>query len=346
MDLARVNPLDHPGWDDLLLTNRQSSFFHTTHWARVLRDSYGYTPVYFARIDDGKLETLIPVMDVRSPITGKRGVSLPFTDYSSPVVNGRVAPESLLDEVKEHAAAAGWESIEIRGGESLFPEPGAPSSAIFAGHKLALHPDVEAVFRNIGRGMRSSLKKGMREGVEVSLCNTAESVDAFCRLNCLTRKGHGLPPQPRRFFRNIHENVISKNLGFVSLASYGGRPIAAAMFFHFNGKGIYKYGASDRAYQEHRPNNLTMWEAIRWYCDHGFRELCFGRSDFENKGLIQFKNSWGAEQGTIPYYRYDTRRKTIVAGGPGVTGFHNRIFRNLPMPVLKGIGTILYRHLG
>ena len=88
MDLARINPLDHPGWDDLLLTNRQSSFFHTTHWARVLRDSYGYTPVYFARIDDGKLETLIPVMDVRSPITGKRGVSIPFTDDSSPIVSG------------------------------------------------------------------------------------------------------------------------------------------------------------------------------------------------------------------------------------------------------------------
>jgi len=58
VDSVRLNPLDRPGWDDLLLSN------------------------------PGRLEALLPVMDVRSPITGKRGVSIPFTDDSSPVVNG------------------------------------------------------------------------------------------------------------------------------------------------------------------------------------------------------------------------------------------------------------------
>ena len=88
MDSVRLNPLDRPGWDDLLLSNPGSTFFHMTRWAKVLRDTYGYTPAFFARLDVGRLEALLPVMDVRSPITGKRGVSIPFTDDSSPIVSG------------------------------------------------------------------------------------------------------------------------------------------------------------------------------------------------------------------------------------------------------------------
>jgi hypothetical protein len=56
-----VNPIEYPNWDDLLLTNDQSTFFHTSAWARVLHESYKYKPLYFTSIDNGKLSALIPV---------------------------------------------------------------------------------------------------------------------------------------------------------------------------------------------------------------------------------------------------------------------------------------------
>ena len=48
-----VNPLEYPNWDELLLTNDQSTFFHTSAWARVLHASYKYKPLYFTSIDNG-----------------------------------------------------------------------------------------------------------------------------------------------------------------------------------------------------------------------------------------------------------------------------------------------------
>jgi hypothetical protein len=45
-----IDPTNFPNWDELLLSTPGYSFFHSSAWARVLKDSYGYTPWYFASI--------------------------------------------------------------------------------------------------------------------------------------------------------------------------------------------------------------------------------------------------------------------------------------------------------
>jgi len=46
------------------------------------------------------------------------------------------------------------------------------------------------------------------------------------------------------------------------------------------------------------------------------------------------------------YYRYDFKRGAFVSGTSKVMGFHNKIFRRMPAPLLKAIGSALYRHVG
>src|SRR3990172_8371413 len=84
--LKVINPLDYPEWDKLLLSTRDYSFFHSSAWARVLHESYGYRPLYFTSIDNGILLSVIPIMEINSIFTGKRAVSLPFTDYCEPII--------------------------------------------------------------------------------------------------------------------------------------------------------------------------------------------------------------------------------------------------------------------
>ena len=68
---------------------------------------------------------------------------------------------------------------------------------------------------------------------------------------------------------------------------------------------MYKYGASQPDYLAGRPNNLVMWEAIRWYGRNGFSQFDMGRSEPDNAGLNQFKNGWGTEVETLPYYTFN-----------------------------------------
>ena len=88
-----------------------------------------------------------------------------------------------------------------------------------------------------------------------------------------------------------------------------------------------------------------MWEAIKWYCENGYESFCFGRTKPENKGLMQFKSGWGAEQNILPYYKYDLRREAFVEDNPKLTGIHNKIFGKMPIPLLRLAGQLLYPHM-
>ena len=76
-----INPLEHSQWDAQLANHAEANFFHGAAWARVLHDTYGHQPVYFCRFAGGQLQQLLPVMEVASPWTGRRGVALPFADF-------------------------------------------------------------------------------------------------------------------------------------------------------------------------------------------------------------------------------------------------------------------------
>ncbi len=130
------------------------------------------------------------------------------------------------------------------------------------------------------------------------------------------------------------------------LASYKKKVIAGAIYFHFGKKATFKYGASDIKYQQLRANNLVMWEAIKFYCQSGYEKFCFGKTESEHKGLLQFKNGWGAREHTIKYYKYDLRSDKYVKDGSLVSGFHNKVFRKMPIPLSKMISSLSYKYMG
>jgi lipid II:glycine glycyltransferase (peptidoglycan interpeptide bridge formation enzyme) len=281
---------------------------------------------------------------VNSFLTGRRGVSLPFTDYCEPIIDGGIKLEDLLDLIIEYGKKCSWKSLELRSVNGL-PLSTSPSST-YLGHTLRLTKDHDDLLSKFRDSTRRNIKKAVKEGMNTEISNSLESIKEFYRLNCMTRKQHGLPPQPFIFFEGIYDHIISKNLGLIVLAFYEQKAIAGAVYFHFGEKAVYKYGASDMEYQSLRANNLVMWEAIKRYSQNGFKNLCFGRSERENSGLIQFKSSWGTTEQQINYYKYDLKKGSFVSSPLRVTGFHNKIFKNMPLPILKKVGSILYKHAG
>ena len=343
-EIQIINPADEEGWNTLLRTSVQGSFYHSSNWAKVLAESYGYTPMYFTMVMHGVLKALIPVMEVNSWITGKRAVSLPFTDYCEPIMTENGLFPDLMEALLSQGRKAKWKSIELRPVNAL-PEQYLPASVYF-GHALDIRRSEDDIFGELRDSTKRNIKKATKEGVEVTFSDSMDALNEFCRLNCITRKDHGLPPQPAVFFGKIHEHILSKGLGTVALAKHQGKYIAGAVYFHFGDQAFYKYGASDKAYQNIRANNLIMWEAIRSYRAKGYAGFQFGRTEPQNSGLRQFKTGWGAREYPIHYYKYDLRQNAFVKDALKLTGIHNRIFGNMPMPLLKIAGSMLYRHMG
>jgi hypothetical protein len=340
--LSIINPIHHEGWNDLLLSTPEYSFFHSSQWAKVLSDTYGYIPHFFCVLQEEKIVSLIPIMGVKSILTGKRGVSLPFSDYCEPFIGEEASFHGLFNDVVSFGKDAGWEYIEFRGGAEFFH---AVPSATFYTHILEFAADEDQIFSKFRESTQRNVRKAERAGLRVRISDDEDSMDRFYRLNCLTRKQHGLPPQPHFFFKKIYDEIIKQKMGFVALATLDQKTIAGAVFFQFGEKALFKYGAFDRKFQSVRANNAIMWEAIRWHLVRGYRSFSFGRTDPDNNGLRQFKLGWGTREEELHYFTYDLSKNDFVKGRHGVHELYTAVGKKLPVPVLKVIGSAFYKHL-
>jgi hypothetical protein len=338
-----VNPIEFPTWDDLLLTHPETTFFHTAAWAKVLSESYGYKPLYFTIIENGQLAGLIPVMEIDSLLTGKRGVSLPFTDFCRPFADTRDIFNELMNCLMQHGQRAGWRYVDLRGGKDFLDD--TPSYAEHFTHILGINGSPPQLNNSFRDSTNRNIRKSEREGVTITIGRSRDYLKKFYDMHCHTRKHHGLPPQPWSFFQNIQKHIMVSKDGIVVLAVYQGRPIAGAVFFLYRNQGLFKFGASDRSVLYLRANNLVMWEAIRWLSRNGFSGLHFGRTDVENTGLGQFKRGWGTKERRIQYYRYDLKKERFVSNAGAAKKYYKSL-RHIPIPLMRLTGTILYRHVG
>jgi len=340
MDLKRINPLDYSDWDDLLLKSGDPSFFHTSAWARVIVESYGYQPVYFVLWENTRLSSVMPFMDIASRLTGRRGVSLPFTDCCNPF---GLDKESLLQAAIDYGRRSKWDHAEWRATGDLIQ--GATPSESYLTHDLDLDRSEPEILSGLSENHRRNIKKAIKDGLMIRLDRSRESLGDFYRLHCRTRKRHGLPPQPLSFFKNILDHVLSRDLGIIVSALVSGEIIASSIFFHFGPNAIFKYGASNTGYLSHRPNNLVMWEAIKWYRGRSAKRLNLGRTELDNQGLRRFKLSWGASESALNYYRYDFDRG--VFSQKPLRGDHpKKLFSMTPVGVLRLVGRLFYKHVG
>ena len=338
----RISPLEISNWDALLTSRPDFSFFHGAAWLKVLVETYGFTPHYLATGPVNALESVLPLMEVDSWLTGRRGVSLPFTDDCAPLASNVGANGKLFQSALSIGRERGWKYIECRGGRKLFGA--VPAAVSYYGHSLGLVRDEEKLFERLESSVRRAIRKSQKDGVTVEVDQSLEAVKIFYRLQCETRKRHGLPPQPFEFFVNIHRHILSLNQGIVVLARHQGRVVAASVYFFLGGRAIYKYGASDMAQQQLRPSNSVMWEAIRWLASHGATQLHFGKTAMANEGLRRFKLAWGTTEETIEYVKYDLRQNRFVTEPDAVSGWHNAVFRSLPGFLSRAAGKVLYKH--
>ena len=342
-----VNPLAEPEWNARLLEYRGATVFHTAQWARVLAETYGYRPQYAVFREAEKVVGLLPIMEVRSLWTGRRGVCLPFSDECAPLLTEGTTASALLELIREFGMTHRWDYLELRGGAEDVRS--ATQTDRFLVHNLTLEASEEAQLRKLRDSTRRNIQRALKEGVEIHHLQSIDAMDVFYALHCRTRRRHGLPPQPLRFFHRIHQSLIEPGSGFVTLARFNSKWIAGAVFLRFGTQAVYKFGASDPQYQHARANNLVMWQSICRLQREKVAQLSLGRSDMDDEGLLQFKRGWGGEEVDLFYQRIGflkSPKRSILRGSNAAGGFSHKIIQRLPIPVLRLMGGVMYRHVG
>ncbi len=345
-------PVQQQRWQRFVTAHPEGSLYHSPVWQQVICRAYGYRPLCLVSEKNGAIRAGLPVFWVRSRLTGNRLVSLPFSDYCEPLLT---APEDLpellaaLQQALDSARGKHWKICLRRPDpylQQLSREPAVPTHCIQVLDLAGTPGEIRAKFHK--SHILRNLKKAEKSGLRLREGTSEDAMKIFYELLCATRRKHGLPPQPYRFYRAMWQFLHPRKMLHVLQAEFQSRPVAAILLARFRDTMHYLYGGSLTDYWQYRPNHLLLWEGIQRAHAAGLRFFDFGRSGYDNPGLVEFKSRWGAVE--YPLYDYTLFQKTPPRpqrnGAKGGPDFARKMIRKTPIALLKIGGSLLYKHLG
>jgi CelD/BcsL family acetyltransferase involved in cellulose biosynthesis len=343
MSIYTLNPLTDSRWPEFLDRHPSASIFHTPGWLTALQRTYGYEPLVLTSSPPGaELTDGIAFCRISSNLQGTRLISLPFSDHCEPLANSDACLQRLLAELGPWQAQMSCRYSELRPLRAIpAATAGFGPGASFFMHELALQSDAAAVFRGFSKdSIQRKIKRGERENLVCKEGRSKDLIEAFYRLQLLTRRRHGLPPQPMEWFEEL-ARCLGESMK-IRAAFRDGVPIAAIVTLRFKQTMVYKYGSSDAAHHNTGALQLLFWNAIRESIDSGLECFDFGRSDLDNDGLVTFKDRWGATRSLLAYWN-----NPPVSGASRnsfIRPLAQSIFQRVPDPLLTVAGRLLYKH--
>jgi CelD/BcsL family acetyltransferase involved in cellulose biosynthesis len=341
-----LNAIEDPRWKAFVQRHPHSSIFHTTEWLTALSRTHGYEPiVYTTSPPAGELTNGVVLCAVRSWLTGKRLVSVPFSDHCDLLVTQQDDLDSILSTLEGSVRDGTWNYFEIRPRHPLAEiHVSLKPCATYLLHSIDLRPSVDDIFARLHKDSHQrKVRRADREGLVYTEGRSEEMLADFYRLHLLTRRRHRLPPQPIEWFRNLMA-LLGVKLSICS-AIHDGRTIGSIITLQHRDTLVYKYGASDVNFHNMGTMPLIFWKVICAGKMAGMKALDLGRTDADNQGLITFKNRLGGDQSTSTYF------KSFASRGPDATGSSvveraKPVFARMPDSMLVTAGRLLYRHIG
>jgi CelD/BcsL family acetyltransferase involved in cellulose biosynthesis len=345
-----IRPLDDPRWAELARWHPRASVFHTIPWLQALQRTYGYEPIAYTTSSPGApLEDGMVFCRIASWATGRRLVSLPFSDHCEPLLAAPGEEHLFLAGLEESLRQDHLRYIEIRTTRPFEVPAGLfRSNYVYALHQINLDSDLATLFHRFHKSStQRKIQRAHREGLEYQEGRSDFLLNVFWHLLVLTRRRHQIPPQPVTWFRNLIDGFGGALK--IRVAFQAKRPVAAILTLRHRDTLVFKYGCSDARFNHLGGTHLLFWRSILEAKGAGLRVFDLGRSDPDNPGLITFKDRWGGARSTLNYWRFAV---SSVTGAAAVVGRNcllpaaRYLFRHVPDRMLCFAGEALYRHIG
>jgi CelD/BcsL family acetyltransferase involved in cellulose biosynthesis len=337
-----LNPLEDSRWVDFLERHPRASVFHSRGWLDALKRTYGYQPIVLTTTTGrGPLANGLALCRVKTWRSSGL-VSLPFSDHCEPLFDRQGELSTVLGFVAEEMRNTRSSSLELR--PRCTELTGLSESASYYLQTLNLARPAEQIFKEFHHSCtRRAIRRAEREGLTYEAGTSDRLLSSFYEMLRLTRRRHGMPPQPIAWFRNL----IACQRGGVTIhvASKDGTPIASILTLSFKTTMVYKYGGSDSRHHRLGGMPFLFWRAIQDAKAQGIEELDLGRADIDQPGLVAFKDHLGATRTTLTYYNSPARRKATAHDGR-ISRAARQFVSRLPDAALDLTGRLLYRHLG
>jgi hypothetical protein len=300
---------------------------------------------------EGSIRAGMALYEVRSWLTGRRLVSVPFASVSDPLISEADQMSALLETSIDLLESQNCDHLEVRahGATPLVLDERFQRDDSFKHHFLRLDATPAQLLKRFHRTcVRQRIQRALKSRLTLKIVDQIADIDHFHRLYVDTRKRLGLPAQPIRFFRSMWDFFYQSGNLSLMVASYQDEIVAALLLLKFRDQVSAEFEAYDSGFKYASPVHFVMWHAIRISHEEGYRTFDFGRTSVENTGLMQFKKRWATEVQDLPAFLYPADGLIQRSHLPGnwKRTLVERVVRGAPAPAMKYINEFCYRHLG
>lgn len=309
MNRVTFQPVSDPSeWDAVVVACPSACAFHSSEWKRAVNCAFPqYRGQDFWVKRDGKR------------IGGWSGFvfqPMPFFSVweASPWnLFGGYLPFSEEDPLDAGILGA-WESEARRGGAcrlvlTLYPsnqeEDPLVSEAGFqlverkTTHVLKLPKSPEGLWNAYKGSVRTDVRKSRNAQVRVRRTKKPDEVREFYRLYAATMARFGSLAKPE----SLVQCLVASPLGTLWVAEREGHIVAGLLTLAFARTMTIWMAASLVEERRHAPNHALYHAALEYALAQGYERVDFGASPPENRGLMAFKESFGAKAQTFGTYQ-------------------------------------------
>jgi len=199
----------------------------------ALRRTYRYRPIVLTNSPARQVLTNgIVLCHAQTWLTRPRLVSLPFSDHCQPLADSWAELDVLLTSLLDSFNQYQCKYLELRPWDNdcrcAHPEIRLLPHQSFCHHTLDLRPDLSAVFHRLhGSCIRRKIRRAEKENVTAHQGRSETLIRQFYGLLTMTRRHHGLVPQPFSWFRNLCDCLGEAMT--IRVACWRDRPIAGIL---------------------------------------------------------------------------------------------------------------------
>ena len=319
--ILQLKDIDPKKWDSLL-NSENASVFNALEWGQVWNLSYKNAHPFFLVIKtDDELQSAILLIEIQK-FGFKSYYSMPYGDYGAILLNPNLSSSCNLQSAICDLQSAFAELAHGNWGMLSFSDFHEQAKDLeLLGFKklnsvtyvLSLSKDSQTLWsQSITSTRRQFVRQAQRKGVKISLVENESQVRECYKMLEETAKRHN--EKSPRFSLDFYLNIFHTMRKFLrwTIAIQSEQPLANIINFVYKDTITYWDGGSYAYALQSRPNDILIWDAIKWGCENDYKYYDLRGSP--TPGLAQFKQEWGAEEKHYPfYYKKSFLFKTLKA---------------------------------
>ena len=210
--MITTSRIDNP-WSSLIEEQAKDIFYYDPRWFELINKLYGYRIISLTTTNaEGHITGYLPLCLVSSFLTGRRLVSLPFSDQCPLLAVDEATAIDLIEKAIQLAKQEHVKYLELRTGchEVLTKRPEFTENNLYVNWIIPLCDRPEDVWKGLRKPVQHQIKKSQKHGIHIRSAQTREDMAIYYKLHVQTRiKKHGMPAQSKDYFFQLWDTFAS-----------------------------------------------------------------------------------------------------------------------------------------